>query len=582
MGRRGKDDFVKKKRKKRNLVSARRFIFVAAIVIVLGINLVGRINDTREEATDIGFLDFFDRLESGEIVRVTIITDSDFFYAFTENDDERLKVPNPRYPEFRRDIMLTGVEVTTQSLTLRDAIFGFLMGLPLMLLLLILAFYLVYLLSSTSENFMKGVKKERAITFDKVAGLSEVKEEIRFAVDILRNKDLVKDAGLRGVKGILLHGPPGTGKTLIARAIAGEAGAAFIPCSGSDFSDKFVGVGAQKVRALYNKAVLNAPCVVFIDEADAIGRKRTYGTDVGAEFSSTLNTLLQRMDGMNTSSGVLFIAATNMMEVLDPALLRPGRFDRQVYVGAPTTKADRDAIIGVHIANKKLQDGLTIDDISKYFFGMTGAEIEGVLNEAGIESLRKGNEGVISIEDIDAATMKLMTKGTVSARFTDEERELIAIHEAGHAIVAQNLGLRLSKVSIISYGMVGGVTMLDYSEDNDVKRIKQKSELMRDIKISLGGLCAEDEFFKEHSTGSQNDLSRASELVNKMVKEYGMGSTLVTITDSANLLALQSYNEDAKKILNDAHIEVKRIILENKDDIEAMKTKLLEEEVIYF
>ena len=358
-------------------------------------------------------------------------------------------------------------------------------------------------------------------TFKDVAGLTEEKEEGKELIDFLKNPKRFQAMGARIPKGVLLAGPPGTGKTLLARAVAGEAKVPFYYISGSDFVELFVGIGASRVRDMFKQAKMNAPCLIFIDEIDAVGRQR--GTGLGGghdEREQTLNQLLTEMDGFGPHEGIIVIAATNRPDVLDPALLRPGRFDRQVTVGLPDKNA-REEILKVHAKNKVLEKNITLDNLAKRTPGFSGADLENLLNEAALLAVRR-NKKAITMDEIDEATDRvLMGPAKVTKKYTEKEKRLVAYHEAGHAVV----GLKLAgandvqKITIIPRGQAGGYTMMTPKEETFTST---KQELLEAISGLLGGRVAEEIEFSEVTTGAHNDFKRATKIARSMVTEYGM------------------------------------------------------------
>jgi cell division protease FtsH len=370
---------------------------------------------------------------------------------------------------------------------------------------------------------------KRRTTFRDVAGADEEKEELREIVDFLKNPKKYIELGARIPKGVLLVGPPGTGKTLLARAVAGEAGVPFFTISGSDFVEMFVGVGASRVRDLFDQAKKNSPCIVFIDEIDAVGRHRGAGLGGGHdEREQTLNQLLVEMDGFSDNEGIIILAATNRPDILDPALLRPGRFDRRVLVGVPDVKG-REEIIKVHARGKPLSPEVDIKVLAKRTPGFTGADIENMMNEAAIlVARRSGRE--IEMQDLEEAITRVIAGPEKRSRvITEKDKKLVAYHEAGHAVVAKLLPNAdpVHEISIIPRGMAGGYTLTLPEQD---KYYVSKSEMLDDITQLLGGRVAEALVLNDISTGASNDIERASNMARKMVTEYGMSENLGPIT----------------------------------------------------
>ena len=373
--------------------------------------------------------------------------------------------------------------------------------------------------------------EKRKTTFADVAGADEEKEELREIVEFLKNPKKYNELGARIPKGILLVGPPGTGKTLLARAVAGEAGVPFFSISGSDFVEMFVGVGASRVRDLFEQAKKNSPCIIFIDEIDAVGRQRGAGLGGGHdEREQTLNQLLVEMDGFGANEGVIMIAATNRPDILDPALMRPGRFDRQVMVGYPDIKG-REEILKVHAKGKPLAPDVVLKTIAQSTAGFTGADLENLLNEAALLSARKDLKA-ITMEEIEEATIKVVVGTEKKSKvITDKEKKLTAYHEAGHAIVTYYCPTQdpVHQISIIPRGMAGGYTMSLPLEDKSYRR---KGEMLEDIQVLLGGRVAEALVLGDISTGASSDIERATKTIYSMVTKYGMSEKLGPINYS--------------------------------------------------
>ena len=432
-------------------------------------------------------------------------------------------------------------------------------------------------------------------TFKDVAGLTEEKEEVQELIDFLKNPKKFQSMGARIPKGVLLVGPPGTGKTLLARAVAGEAKVPFYYISGSDFVELFVGIGASRVRDMFKQAKMNAPCLIFIDEIDAVGRQR--GTGLGGghdEREQTLNQLLTEMDGFGANEGIIIIAATNRPDVLDPALLRPGRFDRQVTVALPDKNA-REEILKVHAKNKVLDKSITLEYLAKRTPGFSGADLENLLNEAALLTVRR-NKKAITMAEIDEATDRvLMGPAKVTKKYTEKEKRLVAYHEAGHAV----LGLKLDgandvqKITIIPRGHAGGYTMMTPKEENFNYT---KNQLLESISGLLAGRVAEEVEFNEITTGAHDDFKKATKIARSMVTEYGMSDLgpMMLEEPSENTFLGRDYtknrnisdtvaheiDEEMRKIINERYKITKKIISENKDLLDLIANTLLEEETI--
>lgn len=436
--------------------------------------------------------------------------------------------------------------------------------------------------------------EKRKTTFDDVAGADEEKEELQEIVEFLKAPEKYNKLGARIPKGVLLVGPPGTGKTLLARAVAGEAGVPFFSISGSDFVEMFVGVGASRVRDLFEQAKKNSPCIIFIDEIDAVGRQRGAGLGGGHdEREQTLNQLLVEMDGFGANEGVILIAATNRPDVLDPALMRPGRFDRQVIVSYPDING-REAILKVHARKKPLAPDVKLKTIAKTTAGFTGADLENLLNEAALLAARK-NKKAITMEEIEEATIKVVVGAEKKTRvMSDKEKKLTAYHEAGHAICFHELATQdpVHEISIIPRGMAGGYTMPLPSED---KSYNSRTEMLEDIVVCLGGRVAEAIILDDISTGASNDIEKATKTARDMVTKYGMTKELGCICygkdNSAVFLGrdmghTQDYSERTAakidelilEIVNNAYDRAETILKDNIDKLHEVAAYLIKHE----
>lgn len=440
-----------------------------------------------------------------------------------------------------------------------------------------------------------GAEKTK-VTFDNVAGVDEEKEELEEIVEFLKTPKKFTDMGARIPKGVLLVGQPGTGKTLLAKAVAGEAGVPFFSISGSEFVEMFVGVGASRVRDLFDQAKKNAPSIIFIDEIDAVGRQRGAGLGGGHdEREQTLNQLLVEMDGFGTNEGVIVLAATNRPDVLDKALLRPGRFDRQIVVSAPDVKS-REQILEVHARKKKLAEDVDLKTVARNTSGFAGADLENILNEAALLAARR-NLDCIGMKEIEDAMVKVTMGPEKKTRVRSEkENKLVAYHEAGHAVVSRYLPTqdKVHQISIVPRGMAGGYTMYRPTED---KSFRSKTEMEESIVSLLGGRVAEKLILDDISTGASNDIERATAISRAMVTKYGMSEKLGTITFGADqeevflgrdLAHAKEYSEETasiideevKKIVDAGYERAINILSEHVDKLHAVAKILLEKEKI--
>lgn len=434
------------------------------------------------------------------------------------------------------------------------------------------------------------------VTFEDVAGADEEKEELSEIVEFLKNPKKFNDIGAKIPKGVLLYGPPGTGKTLLARAAAGESGVPFFSISGSDFVEMFVGVGASRVRDLFDQAKKDAPCIVFIDEIDAVGRQRGAGVGGGHdEREQTLNQLLVEMDGFNPNEGIIVVAATNRPDILDPALLRPGRFDRQIVVGAPDVLG-RKEILKVHTRGKPLAEDVDLDVIARRTPGFTGADLANLVNEAALLAARN-NKKQVNQEELEDSIERVIAGPEKKSRvISDKEKKLVSYHEAGHALVGYLLPNTdpVHKVSIIPRGRAGGYTLLLPKED---RYYMTRSMLLDQIVMLLGGRVAEDLVLKEISTGAQNDLERATEISRKMIMEYGMSDRLgpLTLGHKQDQVFLgrdiardRNYSEEiasaidqeVRRMVDDAYEDAREMLTENIEALHAIAQQLISEETI--
>lgn len=608
---------------------ARRGFGIYLMLLFLGICIVVWLQN-RDTVTDVDYTidDFYRDVNDDLVGDVQIYQNADvptgtvyFTYRNTGDAVEFYVSDVNAIQDIVMDYNLTGSEdqllpKTLINMRLYDVTkeTSFFTWLPLILIAIMFIFLFMTLMGSVSGgggaggggkvmNFGKSRAKmavdgEKKSTFKDVAGLDEEKEDMAEIVDFLKNPKKYSDLGARIPKGVLLEGPPGTGKTLLAKAVAGEAGVPFFSISGSDFVEMFVGVGASRVRDLFDDAKKNAPCIIFIDEIDAVARKRGSGLGGGHdEREQTLNQLLVEMDGFGVNEGIIVLAATNRVDILDPAILRPGRFDRKVMVGRPDVKG-REAILKVHVRNKPLSDDVDIHEIARTTAGFAGADLENLMNEAAISAAKK-NQKYIKKEDIDKSFVKIGIGGEKKSRLVPEkERRITAYHESGHAILFHLLSEvgPVHLVSIIPNGRGAGGYTMPLPENDNVFNTKKK--MLQDIQVSFGGRIAEELIFGDITTGASQDIKQATQVAQAMVVKYGMSDEVGLINyevDSGEEVFLgrdlghsRSYGEkiatliddEVRKIIDECYNEAKRIILENIDVLHKCANLLLEKERI--
>ena len=594
-----------KKTVKRGLLP---YLFIA--LIMLGMFYI--LNISNRNVNMLRYDEFMKHLEAGEVKSVEVLAKtSGYTYevrgtlkGYEENETFFARLP------LSEEVMKKVVDASeAQSFELvaeedpgsSSLLYIVVNVLPMLLLIGVAFWFFSKQLSGNKSSMDFGKSKARLssdnnkVTFKDVAGLKEEKEEVKELIDFLKNPKKFQKLGARIPKGVLLVGPPGTGKTLLAKAVAGEADVPFYFISGSDFVELFVGVGASRVRDMFQQAKRNAPCLIFIDEIDAVGRQR--GTGLGGghdEREQTLNQLLTEMDGFGANEGIIIIAATNRPDVLDPALLRPGRFDRQVTVNLPDIKG-REEILAVHARNKTLADGITLENLAKRTPGFSGADLENLLNEAALLAVRR-NKDEITMSEVDEATDRvLMGPAKASRKYSENDRKLVAYHEAGHAVI----GLKLShanvvqKVTIIPRGTAGGYNMMVPSEE---KLCSTKTDLLEQITGLLGGRTAEEVIFGEVTTGAHNDFEKATKIARAMVTEYGMSDLgpLQFEQQAGSVFLGRDYNKsqhfsnevaneidmEMRKIINNCHKKATDIIKKNEDLLKLIAETLLEYETL--
>ena len=560
--------------------------------------------------TEMSYSELINSIKAGEVSEVVLSSDGTTATVTLDSESVRKEVIIPSIDSFMNTATNYMVDGNFNVVQEEESIFSVILSIfsPFVILIIFLLFWLLLMNPNQGQNkgtnsfgrsrarMINAADDKSKVTFKDVAGVDEEKEELQEIVEFLKSPKKFTDMGARIPKGVLLVGQPGTGKTLLAKAVAGEAGVPFFFISGSDFVEMFVGVGASRVRDLFEQAKKNSPCIIFIDEIDAVGRQRGAGLGGGHdEREQTLNQLLVEMDGFSTNEGVIVLAATNRPDVLDKALLRAGRFDRQIVVSNPDVKA-RQQILEVHARKKRLADDVDLSIIARNTAGFAGADLENVLNEAALLAARR-NKHEIGMDEVEDAMVKVtMGPEKKSKVISDKEKKLVAFHEAGHAVVSSFLPTQdvVHQISIIPRGMAGGYTMYRPSED---KSFMSKSEMEENIVSLLGGRVAESLVLGDVSTGASNDIERASKIARAMVTKYGMSDRLGTITFGSgdeevflgrDFAKERNYSEETSGIIDE---EVKRIIdtgyqtavkllKENMDKLQAVAHVLLEKEKI--
>ncbi len=559
--------------------------------------------------TELTYSELLTKIEAGEVTDIEIEYGGESARVKLKNDSNIKNVNIPSVDNLMENL---NASMQNNSINVVEADKSFLLIvsdllLPISSILLLVLMAMLFLGGTGGQQ--KGTMtfgKSRArmlnsndknkVTFADVAGIDEEKEELQEIVEFLKNPRKFTDMGARIPKGVLLVGQPGTGKTLLAKAVAGEAGVPFFIISGSDFVEMFVGVGASRVRDLFEEAKRNAPCIIFIDEIDAVGRQRGAGLGGGHdEREQTLNQMLVEMDGFAANEGVIVLAATNRPDVLDKALLRPGRFDRQIVVPAPDVKA-REQILEVHAKKKRLADDVDLNIIAKNTSGFTGADLENVLNEAALLAARRDKHEIGEREIEDAMVKVTMGPEKKTRVRSDKEKKLVAYHEGGHAVVSRYLKTQdpVHEISIIPRGMAGGYTMYRPTED---KSFISKTEMLENIVSLLGGRASEELVLGDISTGASNDIERATQIAKAMVTKYGMSKRIGTITLGSDQDEVfigrdwgheKSYSEETagiideeiKNIIDKAYEQAKAILSEHRDKLDRVAEILVEKEKI--
>ncbi len=577
------------------------------IFLIIFIVLISSIMDN--SSNKLAYSELLADMEKGTVTSIEIQDGGEKALVELEGDSVPKEVNIPdinSFMTYAQEILKTNSYTLTER---PESVFmkGLYLIIPFGIIVIVLLFGLLLINpGNQSGNKTMSFGKSRArmtngaektkVTFNDVAGVDEEKEELEEIVEFLKTPKKFTDMGARIPKGVLLVGQPGTGKTLLAKAVAGEAGVPFFSISGSEFVEMFVGVGASRVRDLFDQAKKNAPSIIFIDEIDAVGRQRGAGLGGGHdEREQTLNQLLVEMDGFGTNEGVIVLAATNRPDVLDKALLRPGRFDRQIVVSAPDVKA-REQILEVHARKKKLAEDVDLKTVARNTSGFAGADLENILNEAALLAARR-NLSCIGMKEIEDAMVKVTMGPEKKTRVRSEkENKLVAYHEAGHAVVSRYLPTqdKVHQISIVPRGMAGGYTMYRPTED---KSFRSKTEMEESIVSLLGGRVAEKLILDDISTGASNDIERATAIARAMVTKYGMSEKLGTITFGADqeevflgrdLAHAKEYSEETaaiideevKKIVDEGYQKAVNILSEHIDKLHAVAKVLLEKEKI--
>ncbi|WP_051212171.1 ATP-dependent zinc metalloprotease FtsH [Veillonella montpellierensis] len=577
-------------------------VLLYLLIIVAAVAAIDMFASSTSNKPEISYSGFMQQVKTKNVESVSI-TDNHSIIGKLKNNGTEFTTYAPTDATLIQQLTENGVEITAKPPE-QPSIWMSLLTSILPIVLLVAVWFFIMQQTQGGGGRIMNFGKSKAkmmegntnVTFKDVAGADEAKQELQEVVDFLRNPAKFNAIGAKIPKGVLLFGPPGTGKTLLAKAVAGEAGVPFFSISGSDFVEMFVGVGASRVRDLFMQAKKNAPCIIFIDEIDAVGRQRGAGLGGGHdEREQTLNQLLVEMDGFGANEGIITVAATNRPDILDPALLRPGRFDRQITVGRPDLRG-REAILHVHAKNKPLADDIDLKVIARKTPGFTGADLSNLLNEAALLAARH-NKKIISMDELEEASEKVMMGPEKRSHIVNEkERRLTAYHESGHAIVAHLLPEAdpVHKVTIIPRGGAGGYTLMLPEEEVN---FKTRSQYLADIRVALGGRCAEALILHEISSGASNDLQQVTNIARTMITRLGMSDELGPMVFGEhqeqvflgrNLGHERNYGEAvAEKIdkemhamVADAYNDVMELLANNIDFLHNMAHALLEEETI--
>lgn len=570
-------DNLKKKLRKNRIASTIMAIFIV-ICIIIGCSPTTRNAIRNSTPKEIKYEKFLKMTEDNKVKRI-IWSDNKDTFTFYDTKNKIYSSENPKYDDFKKDMLEKGIYVKeTGSIGKYET--------PIMIIIQLLMYGVFFGIMVKTMGLGSGIfgKKEKEteskIRFSDVAGLDEVKEDLMTVVDFLKNPEQYKEAGAEIPKGVLLYGPPGTGKTLLAKAVAGEAGVKFKAVSGSDFDEKYVGVGASKMRKLFDEAKDNAPCIIFIDEIDSMGGRRH--SKQSNYDRQTLNTLLSEMDGFDGSGGVVVIAATNRIEDLDPALTRPGRFDNHFAVNLPATAKERKIIVDLYAKNKKFSDDVNMENFAKETMGSSPATIKTVLNEAAIIAARK-NEGIITREILDEAWMKQLMEGHLKKNGEKDNVELVAWHEAGHALAGLMMGQDLTKVSIIpSTSGAGGATFITPKKLG----LFTVDELREQVIMLYSGRNAEQILSEQNgikngvTTGASNDIEKATDIIKKMITEYGMNEEFGLLNLEGLDVKPEIITKEAVKLAQELKEVSYSLLASNIEKLKMIAEKLIEKETL--
>jgi cell division protease FtsH len=580
-------------------------IAIYVLIVLMALFAIQLTSNRDTRVSELTYPQFYSKVEQGQVKTAELEVDNNIYRIKGQlNDKTAYTSTAPKEGDIIKlltdkkvDFNVVPVPPTPWWMSLLTTLF------PIIILIAFLIFIMNQTQGGGNRVMQFGKSKARMmsgeevnITFKDVAGAEEAKEEMEEVVEFLKNPGKFIQIGAKIPKGVLLFGAPGTGKTLMAKAVAGEAGVPFFSISGSDFVEMFVGVGAARVRDLFEQAKKNSPCIVFIDEIDAVGRQRGAGLGGGHdEREQTLNQLLVEMDGFSTNEGIIVMAATNRPDILDPALLRPGRFDRHILIDRPDVKG-REAILNVHIKGKPMAEDVNMEVLAKRTPGFTGADLANMVNEAALLAARRGNE-TIGMEELEESIERVIAGPEKKSRvISEKEKKLVAYHEGGHAIVSYFLPHtdKLHKISIIPRGRAGGYTLLLPEED---RNYITRSYLLDEITTLLGGRVAEALILNDISTGAQNDLERASSIVRKMITEYGMSEELGPITfghkseevflgrdisrdrNYSDAIAY-AIDKEASAYIESSYQKAEDILKENMDKLHEVAARLMEQETM--